>query len=416
MLKIVRGRIYHQVLDEMRDMVHSLIGRLDDYALVEVFEKEFAKKIGTKYAKTLPFARLALFEILKYKNFPKGSEVIMPPITIKPMVDIIVMLGLKPVFVDIERDTLCFDEQELKNAINENTKAIFITYLFGIVPDMDTLIQISREANLLIIEDFSHTLNAHYKNKNIGTLGDVSIYSSSSLKTVDSYIGGTIFTNDEDFYIYLNSVVNDLPKMPRIFLFKKVLLNFARNLFSKSFVFTFITSPLLYVIKNANETLYKKILGARLNLKPITQMPEDWTYRFTSLQAKRGLKQLSLVQNVDTAKINNVHFFRKNLGEKFFNLLPTERPESKNVYWQYPLYVTKPDDFIAYMNAHNIDVGLTNLSLCSYLDIYPAFMKETKNAYVVKNNYVFIPLYQGLSQEKLLFIVTIIKNYLDQQK
>jgi perosamine synthetase len=344
-LKVVRGKINHSVWGEISDLTSSLVIKLDNYDKVKDFENEFSKRVGCKYAKTMPFARYALYQVLKYKDFPKGSEVIMPPITIKPMVDIILMLGLKPIFVDIELNTLCYDEDELKKVINKNTKAILTTYLFGIVPNIGNLITICEENNLFIIEDFSHTLNATYKNKNIGTFGDVSIYSSSSLKTVDTYIGGTVFTNDDKLYSYLDKVVDELPSMPRKFLFKKVLLNLVRNLFSKSLVFTFITGPLLYLLKNMNSTIYKKVLGARLNLQRVTIMPEDWTYRFTSLQAKRGLRQLKLVDELDKAKILNVNLFRELLTNKNLNVLPKELKDSKNVYWQYPIYIKNVEEF-----------------------------------------------------------------------
>lgn len=411
MLKIVRGRIYHNVIDEIKDLFSSLYISLDNQEVINSFEKEFANRIGTKYAKTMPFARYALYEILKYKNFPKDSEIIMPPITIKPMVDIVLMLGLKPIFVDIELDTLCFNKEELEKSISPNTKAILLTYLFGIVPNMDNILNICKKNDLFVIEDFSHTVNAKYKDKQIGSFGDVSIYSSSSLKTVDTYIGGTVFTNDKNLYSYLESILKTLPSMPRIFLFKKIFLNFLRNLFSKSFVFTFITSPLLNLLKNINKDFYKKVLGARLNLKPVVKMPEDWTYKFTSLQASRGLKQLKIVDEIDLAKIDNVNKLKNYLDENYWDLLPKENEFSKNVYWQYPFYVKDIENFLLFLEKNNIDAGTTNLSLCSHLDIYPEYIKNTKNAYLVKNNYIFLPTYKGLSDKKIKYVAKKLTEY-----
>lgn len=414
MLKIVRGRIYHNILDELIDLVFSLFVKFDDENKVKEFEQKFASRVGAKYAKTMPFARYALYEILRFKNFPKGSEIIMPPITIKPMVDIVLMAGLKPVFVDIEPNTLCCDINKLKKEINKNTKAISITYLFGIVPNMDDIISICRKNNLFIIEDFSHSLNAQYKGQNIGTFGDVSIYSSSSLKTVDTYIGGTVFTNDKNLYLYLENIVKKLPKMPRIFLIKKILLNLVRNVFSKSIIFTFIINPLLNIIKKVNYSLYQRILGARLNLKPVKQMPVDWTYKFTSIQARRGLKQLDKVDLVDNEKIKNVKLFKRILGEENWDILPKEIENTKNVYWQYPIYIDNVEEFIEYMSKNGVDMGLTNLSLCSHLDIYPEYKRDTPNAYNIKNHYVFVPTYQGLNEEHIKTIAKLIKKFLEK--
>ena len=410
---IVRGRIYHNLLDEIIDMLKSFIVALDDEVVIKEFEEKMAQRVGTQYAKTMPFARYALYSILQYKEFPEGSEIIMPPITIKPMVDIVLMLGLKPIFVDIELDTLCFDPIELEKSITENTKAILFTYLFGIVPEMDRLLEICKKKNLYVIEDFSHTINAKYKDKNIGTLGDVSLYSSSSLKTVDTYIGGTVFTNEKKLFDFLEKINTSLPLMPRVFLFKKILLNFVRNLFSKSFIFTFVTNPLLKLLKNLDPTFYKKVLGARLNLKPVEIMPEDWKYKFTSLQAQRGIIQLDNVDNVDKYKRENIILFREYLQD-FFQVLPKELENSYNVYWQYPIYIKNTEKFLEYIEKYNIDMGTTNLSLCSYLDIYPSYKKETKNALTVKEHYMFVPTYIGLDRNKMIYISQTIKKYLEE--
>ena len=89
MLRIVRGRVYHSILEEIYDLIAVFTTQLNNHKKVELFERALSKKVGVKYVKVMPFARYALYEVLKYKNFPKDSEIIMPPITIKPMVDIV---------------------------------------------------------------------------------------------------------------------------------------------------------------------------------------------------------------------------------------------------------------------------------------------------------------------------------------
>jgi dTDP-4-amino-4,6-dideoxygalactose transaminase len=145
-------------------------------------------------------------------------------------------------------------------------------------------------------------------------------------------------------------------------------------------------------------------------------MPIDWTYKFTSLQALRGLKQLKLVDKLDNGKISNVNLFREKLEKENLNILPLELKESKNVYWQYPICINSVDKFIEYLKQKDIDMGLTNLSLCSHLDIYPEYVQDTPNAYKVKSNYLFVPTYQGLSEEKIKYVATMIKQYLEKSE
>ena len=110
--------------------------------------------------------------------------------------DIVLSLGLKPVFADIERETLCFDVDQVKKALTPKTRAILITYLFGVVPNLEPLLALSKEHGLFVVEDFSHALNASFKGKKLGTFGDVRIDPCSKTKTLDAYGGGLAITND----------------------------------------------------------------------------------------------------------------------------------------------------------------------------------------------------------------------------
>ena len=97
----------------------------------------------------LPLARTAVFLTLKSLNLPKNSEVIMPPITIKPMLDVALELGLKPVFVDIDKKNLNFEIKDLKNKISQNTRAVLLTHLWGISADLNEIVGIFKKIKFL---------------------------------------------------------------------------------------------------------------------------------------------------------------------------------------------------------------------------------------------------------------------------
>ena len=217
--------------------------------IIYEFESEFAKYNGSKFCKAFPFARTAIYHSLKYKNFPKGSEVIMPPISIKGILDVVLELGLVPVFVDIDPKNLCFEESSLKEKINKNTKAIVITYLYGIVPNVKKIIKICKKNNLFIIEDFSHNLNSQFESKKIGTFGDVGVYSSSSIKTLDTFGGGLAITDDNNIYEYFNKVIKNFKTPPRIIVIKKIIINLVRNFATNRMLFFMFTFPIIKILK-----------------------------------------------------------------------------------------------------------------------------------------------------------------------
>ena len=104
----------------------------------------------------------------------------------------------KPVIVDIQEDTFNIDPVKLEKAITKKTKAVIPVHYGGQPCDMDEILDISKGHNLKIIEDAAHALPAYYKNRKVGTIGDVTCFSFYATKTLATGEGGMICTNDED--------------------------------------------------------------------------------------------------------------------------------------------------------------------------------------------------------------------------
>ena len=148
MLKIPRGSINHKISDEVKNLFKSIFYNLNSQKIVERFEQKFAFYNERKFCCAFPFARTAFYYSIKSLNIPSGSEIIMSPITIKPILDVILELNLKPVFCDLDSDTLCYDEVQLEKKINHNTKLIVITYLFGMVPNLEIYSEFKKNGKL----------------------------------------------------------------------------------------------------------------------------------------------------------------------------------------------------------------------------------------------------------------------------
>ena len=112
-LAIPRGRISHTLSEDIKWLASSLVLPLNNKNQISEFEESFADYVGRKHCISFPFVRTAIYFILKDLNLPTGSVVLMPPVTIKPILDVVLELGLVPEFVDIDLDTVCFDVDEL---------------------------------------------------------------------------------------------------------------------------------------------------------------------------------------------------------------------------------------------------------------------------------------------------------------
>lgn len=125
-----------------------------------------------------------------------GDEVIMPSYTFVSTADAFVMVGAKVIFVDVNPKTMNIDENEIEKAITPKTKAIVVVHYAGISPDMDKIMEISKKYNLKVVEDAAQGFMAKYKEKYLGTIGDIGCYSFHETKNYSMGEGGAISIND----------------------------------------------------------------------------------------------------------------------------------------------------------------------------------------------------------------------------
>ena len=411
MLSIPRGIVYHSLIYDIKSLLSSFFLSLGNKDEVRNFEKIFSEYMGAKYCIAFPYARTAIYFSLKVRSFPEGTEIIMPPISIKGILDVVLVLKLKPVFVDIDPDTLCYDMSGLKKSISKKTRAILITYLYGIVPEMEDLFGLCNQNGLFIIEDFSHNLNAAYDGKKLGTFGHVGIYSSSSVKTFDTYGGGLLVTDSFELQALLKKYSYNLQETSRKILVKKIITNLVRNFATNRIVFAFCTFPFLKLLKIFFAEDIMKYSGTR-DKKPLENVPSEWFYSFTSFQARVGLHMLKNISKLDEIRINNV--------EKIKSLVdgiksPSGHKKGRNVYWQFIFYFNDVKKGQGYLHANKVDTSTTSLEYISSLESYP-YKGITPNAERLYNTGLFIPSYPRLKNKDVNYIIDVLNSLITFNK
>lgn len=166
---------------------------------VNELEDRLALYTGSKHCITVASGTEALLISLMAIDIRPGDEIITTPFTFVATAEVIVLLGAKPIFVDVEPDTGNIDATKIESAITSRTKAIMPVSLYGQVSDMDEINAIAvRNGNLPVIEDAAQSFGASYKGKkscNLSTIGCTSFFPSKPLGCYGD--GGAIFTNDE---------------------------------------------------------------------------------------------------------------------------------------------------------------------------------------------------------------------------
>lgn len=400
-----RGVVYHNLSDDIKWLIQATYSKLDDSSLIVKFENKFASYVERKYCVAFPFARTAIYFALKLKDFPQGSEVIMPPITIKAILDVVLDLGLKPVFVDIDPNTLCFDIEKLNAAITKNTKAIIITYLFGMVPDIEKMISDCRANNLFVIEDFSQCLNGKFNNRKIGSFGDVGVYSASSIKTLDTYGGGLLVCDDSSLNEKLKKEQDKLLPPVRTHLIKKIITDLVRNIATNRVIFHIAVFPLIKLLSYLKPNMVMKHTGDR-SKKMISSLPSDWFTSYTSFQAMIGLKLLDKIDISDHKRLDNVKKIKSNTNKINF---PLGVENGENIYWQLVAYFDDVNNIRKYLYSKKIDTATTSLEKISSLPTYP-YQEKTPNADRVYTNGLFIPCYPSLKDVDIKYICDVLNK------
>lgn len=157
----------------------------------------FKKKLGCMQALLVHSGTAALEMAAILANFKPGDEVIMPSYTFCSTANAFVLQGAVPVFVDIRLDTLNIDETKIEQAITSKTKAICCVHYAGVACEMDTIMDIAKRHNLLVIEDAAQAFDSYYKGRPLGTIGDMGCFSFHETKNIMSGEGGLFVTNNK---------------------------------------------------------------------------------------------------------------------------------------------------------------------------------------------------------------------------
>lgn len=159
----------------------------------------FEEKTGTEKALLTTSCTHATEMAAILAEIKPGDEVIMPSFTFVSTADAFVLRGARIVFVDIRPDTMNIDEKLIEKAITKKTKAIVPVHYAGVACEMDTIMDIARRHNLIVIEDAAQGVMSKYKNQPLGTIGDFGCYSFHETKNYSMGEGGLILIKNADY-------------------------------------------------------------------------------------------------------------------------------------------------------------------------------------------------------------------------
>lgn len=339
------------------------------------FEKSIAEYTGAKNAIAVNSCTAAMHLSLIALNIGKGDEVITTPYTFASTGNVIVHVGAKPVFVDIERETYNIDPEKIKEAITPKTKAIIPVHYAGQPCEMKSIMKTAEDNDLSVIEDAAHAIGAEYESKKIGTFGTTTCFSFYATKNITTGEGGAITTDDDKLagklrILRLHGISKDAWKR-----------------YSEK-------GSWYYEIEDCG-----------------------WKYNMTDVQAALGIHQLKKLDRFTEMRRKLAEIYDEELKKVEEVITPSENPNAKHVYHLYPILLKRfnRNRFIEKMSERGIgcSVHFIPLHLHPFYKNMFGFKKgDYPSAEWVFEREVSLPLYPKMRSEDVVSVANHITEVL----
>ena len=324
---------------------------------VENFERTFAKYTGSKYAVSLANGTDALEIAISSLKLKEGSEVIVPVNTWISTAEAVINNNYKLVFCDINLDDYTIDLDDLKKKITKKTKAIILVHLYGNPANLSGIKNIVKKKNIKIIEDCAQAHGTKFKNKHVGTFGEVGTFSFFPGKNLGGFgDGGAIVTNS-----------------------KKVA---------------------EYCLRCRNHGALKK-----------------YDHKFSGRNSRLDTIQAGIL-NIKLKKFNNVIKKRNKLAKIYFNSLQNVNNlelfklsnQNQHSFHQFVIKTNRRDQLRKFLLKNKIDTMIHYPYMLNELNFFPKGNRLTKS-YKLGKKILSLPISEEHTEKEIYYIINKIKEF-----
>lgn len=299
-----------------------------------------------------------------------GDEVILPSFTFVSTSQVITSCGATPVFVDIN-DKLVLDPIEVEKKITEKTKAIIVVHYNGQPADMDSLLKLSKKYNIRLIEDAAHAFGSFYKNKKIGSFGDITCFSFDSIKVMTCGEGGAVVTDDED---------------------------------------------LMKIMKNKRLLGMKRASMTDINWKnralSYDVVTSGFRYHMSNINAAIGLAQIKKIKNFLKYRRALVRHYMLALNDsKIITFFDFDYDNNANFMMPIKVGMGLRDDLKQYLLESDIESNISYTPIHKFSFYNQFALEKYENTENIFNTILSLPLHTKLTFNDLDYIITVIKKF-----
>ena len=371
------------------------------------FETDFKKYLGVNYVSLVNSGSsanlLALYSLTSSvfgkRQLKPGDEFITTSVAFPTTVNPGIMYGLKPVFVDVELDTLNINVKQIEKAITEKTRLIMIAHTLGRPFNLDIIMKICRKYNLWLIEDCCDALGSKYNRKYLGTFGDIATFSFYPAHQITMGEGGAVITN--------NPLIHRSIRQFR---------DWGRDCWCDT----------------GKDNSCRKRFGWKLGDLPLgydhkyIYSQVGFNLKLTDFQAAIGVAQLKKLPYFIRKRQENYNILYEFFKEykKYFILMEQDKRKVVS-YFGFPIIVRSDSPFTRnqlteYLEKNNI--GTRNIFSGNLLK-HPAYLYrkksfkiigDMKNADLIMNNAFWLGVWPGIGHDQMDYIIHTIKRFLNE--
>jgi dTDP-4-amino-4,6-dideoxygalactose transaminase len=396
----------------LRTLVASILkNSVREGEVVEEFQKGFGHWLGAPYVFGTSSGRSAFQLALEALGLESGSEIIFPVFTFPVMPMMAKMLGYQPVFCEVDPETYNSGPEHITPKITEKTGAVLATHLFGRPCRIREVAELARNRNIRLMEDCAHACGVRADGQQVGTFGDIGIYSFAEGKNMPCFGGGAIATADETIARRANELLAQAPIAPKSEITKQALSIWLKWLLTRPSIFSMSAYPALRLKLFLGQPLMDSTVGD--NLLEAFGSTRPHVSRLANLQAAIGLLQLRHIEAFNEGARRNANILNEKL-QGIAGIRVSQSNSENHIYVYYPLTLEgeKRDELRHYLLRNGIDTKITDMSDCARLKPFydPALSGETPN-FLKEASLLEICVYPIISAKNIQRIGELIRTW-----
>jgi perosamine synthetase len=363
--------------DEDIQIITNIVKRGSNWAIgpeILEFENEIKNRIGVDYCLTLNSGTSALHATLLAHNISNSHEVIIPSFSFIATANTVSLVNAHPIFCDIEEETFGLDPEKIPQLITKNTQAIMPMDYGGSSCKIFDIQNIAKENDLILIEDAAESFGATIKNKNVGSISDVSIFSFCGNKVLTTGEGGAIVTNSKEIY-------------------EKIKLIRSHGRVDKKNYFDDISSP--------------------------NYLNPGYNWRMSSITAGLGISQIKKLDKIIDSRRKNAQYISSRISKYKQLFVPNESSNSKHIFQMYSVRLLNTKI------RNTLQQFLTSKKIFSkvYFDPihetnYYQNLNKQNNLHLeitekISSQILTLPMYPNMTNEEKIYLIDSIGEFFD---